>query len=359
MYDDSPWGSQGVENTTVPSLPLPRTDSPMLLTDREGFIWMYGGAVANARYWGLSGDDLWRFNTTSKRWTWMQGGWKLRGSQSPSLPVDYPAASSSWPPRHTPGVKTMPGRHRMTAHYSPRAHVIYFVHGIFNTQSGPDTSYGKYDDVWSLDLASLQWTYLTGCTGLDSGAPVYGQPIPQCWPTSQLSGWLDRSGSLWFAFGEGGVGQASWNEMVWQLQAPVNAVQVVIAPREPTSNITSLGVPGQIAAGTNLVTLGQGVSVVHTYRFVVMAADGTSSAPFTLRITEGACPATGPCTDYQPQGGGNPNPDASTAGGPGPQGSTGACRDTDGHICAADANASAGLLVTLLVSIAALWMARQ
>ncbi len=229
--------------------------------DKQGNFWLFGGRGFAESSSGLL-NDLWRYNTTNKQWTWISGE---KTSNNPGqygilgLPIfQYPGAREnavSWTDddgnfwmfggsgfaandeigflndlwKYTPALNTwtwVGGSNRLNqeGHYGDRGESSgsNAPGGRFMSTSWTDNSgnlwlfggfgyandkLGALNDLWKYTPANGQWTWFKGSKD-DDGNAHYGSKgrfEDKNTPGGRQSstGWIDQNGKLWLF---GGVG---------------------------------------------------------------------------------------------------------------------------------------------------------
>lgn len=174
-------------------------------TDSQGYLWLYGGEIfneSNSEYNTFS--DLWRYNPSTDAWAWMGGSQELSPAETPTNPAGRSDAAA-W--TDTAGdVWLFGGYSRHKAGHDPFGRPFYH-----------DT---LLNDLWRLDLDTLQWEQVlasqhtpSGTLGGSSGAHgtycTLGRPDATSRPGGRRSATAiqDTEGNLWL-FGGTGFGAA-------------------------------------------------------------------------------------------------------------------------------------------------------
>lgn len=162
-------------------------------TDPSGNFWLYGGTGYDVN--GSIGNlnDLWKFNTTTNEWIWMNGNTTLASG----------AVYGSW---NTPAVNNRPGARSYSTGWADAAGNCW----IFGGTGDAGGSTGYLSDLWKYDPTINQWAWLAGQTSANTN-PVYG---PQ--GTANVSfmpgararhtAWIDANGKFWLFGGLGYIG---------------------------------------------------------------------------------------------------------------------------------------------------------
>jgi N-acetylneuraminic acid mutarotase len=159
-------------------------------TDRNGFLWLFGG---QSDIWG-NFNDLWKFDPSTNEWAWMGGstgpGWP--GPSGVYGTIGVPA------PGNTPG-----GRYGASSWTDSNGHLWLFGGNKFVGDSDDDLN-----DLWQFNPSTTEWAWMGGSNS--GGQPgVYGTLGALAAgnnPGSRLLAlsWTDNSGNLWL-FGGGGL----------------------------------------------------------------------------------------------------------------------------------------------------------
>jgi hypothetical protein len=162
-------------------------------TDKNGNFWLFGGYGEGAGGACCYLNDLWEFNPTTNRWTWMSGG---SGSQQAGV----------YGTEGTPAAGNVPG-----SHYFANSWIdgngnfwLYGGYGFDALNTG-----GYLDDLWEFNPSTGYWTWSGGSNSAScwSSLPcpttaIYGTlgvPAAGNLPGNRTgaSGWTDKSGNFW------------------------------------------------------------------------------------------------------------------------------------------------------------------
>jgi len=177
------YGTPGVPSNTA--APASRA-LPTVWPDAEGNLWLFGGRAENWNNGPI--NDLWKFSTKDRIWTWMGG------SITPYLSGIYGA-------RGAPAATNLPGS-RYEAMGWVDANGLLWLYGGY----GDDSSYvGNLSDLWSYNPTSLMWTWVGG-SNLANQPAIYGsQGIPSAnnTPGQRVRGFtsVDGDGNFWLFAG--------------------------------------------------------------------------------------------------------------------------------------------------------------
>jgi len=174
-------------------------------TDSSGNFWLFGGygLYPADQGGGVENDlnDLWEFNPATNEWTW-QGGTE---GGVPNFAGNY-----EWPPASygTKGItasSNVPGGRHSAVGWADSSGNLWLFGGDGVDSTG--LGYGPLNDLWEYNLASKEWTWVSG-TDLSYSGGVYGirgTPAEGNVPGSRYSSaaWMDASGNLWLFAGWG------------------------------------------------------------------------------------------------------------------------------------------------------------
>jgi N-acetylneuraminic acid mutarotase len=172
------YGTLGVEASS--NLPPARSYAASW-TDAQGNLWLFGGLTA---YGGL--NDIWKFNPSTKHWTWMGGSNAVNASSSPgSIGI---ASSSTVPGALSGGIFWRDGQGN------------FWLFG--GSKWGVNGGLGFSWDIWEFSPNSNIWTWM-GPTSGTWGAQGEGSSANGPAGRSDSLSWTDRKGNLWMFGGTG------------------------------------------------------------------------------------------------------------------------------------------------------------
>jgi N-acetylneuraminic acid mutarotase len=190
------YGSRGTPATA--NIPGAR-DSAVSWIDKSGNLWLFGGGGADST--GNSGDlnDLWKFNPTSKMWTW------ISGSSSANQAGVYGTLD-------TPSTNNGPGARGASVSWIDGNGNLWLFGGNGIDSVGLS---GYLNDLWEFSPAANTWTWVSGANTANEPG-IYGtQGVPA---TTNVPGgrigadsWIDNSGNLWLFGGYSVVDQSTGN----------------------------------------------------------------------------------------------------------------------------------------------------
>jgi N-acetylneuraminic acid mutarotase len=178
--------------------------------DKNGNLWLFGGAGYDSTGSEYDLNDLWEFNTSSKEWTWVTGSSAVTGVAAGNLCLGgvygtQGAAASS----------NMPGGRNGAASWADASGGLWLFGGLGCDSSG---TAGSLNDLWEFNSTSKTWTWMSGSNSVGpaqggTGGPsgVYGTegtPAAANVPGGRDNSisWIDSSGTFWLF---GGIGHDS------------------------------------------------------------------------------------------------------------------------------------------------------
>jgi N-acetylneuraminic acid mutarotase len=192
--------------------------------DKSGIFWLFGGTGLDASGTYGSLNDLWKFNPSTKQWTWMGGSSSSgahRGQPGVYGTLGAPAAGN------TPG-----GRSDASGWADRSGHFWLFGgFGYDATETG-----GNLNDFWEFNPSTMEWAWMGGssnigndCGYFDGDSYLCGQPgvygtlgLPEAGniPGGSYSAtsWTDSGGNFWLFGGEGfgAAGDAGSINTLWE-----------------------------------------------------------------------------------------------------------------------------------------------
>jgi len=208
-------GSNSAEEATVPvygSLGIPSFDSvpggrfaPVTWIDNSGNLWLFGGQGYAS--WPFSSsfytylNDLWKFNPSTRQWTWMAG------SSGPGDTVYGPSGVYGTKGVAAPG--NAPASRINGSGWIDQSGNLWLFGGLSVDSHAID---GYRNDLWEFSPTTGEWTWVSGSDSINgSGASgVYGNlgvPSANNHPGARegASSWTDFDGNLWLFGGASGL----------------------------------------------------------------------------------------------------------------------------------------------------------
>jgi N-acetylneuraminic acid mutarotase len=183
-------------------------------TDLNGKLWFFGGYgydITGSDQGFLENNDLWTFDPVTHLWTWI-GGSNTHNQLGVYGTLGQPASGN------------IPGARDDTTHWTDRNGDLWLFGGaVMNPYYGVPT---VANDLWRYNIASGQWTWMSGDPSGPSGGPsIYGTlgvPAPGNTPSARDSAvtWVDSQGNLWLfgGFGYDSSGNGGNLSDLWRYQ---------------------------------------------------------------------------------------------------------------------------------------------
>ena len=182
------YGTKGIAHPA--NDPPVRQENNLTWTDKDGNLWLYGGLGGPGTL-----DDLWKYDPSINMWTWMSGH---------SIPGNYP------PVYGIKGVEdplNTPGKRLGYAKFQDGDKLYLFGAAKLLNLGGVIGSDSLYNDVWSYNIATGYWTWVSGTNEMndngkyDSICKKDTSFIPRA-KFEQRSSWSNGSCGFWI-FGGG------------------------------------------------------------------------------------------------------------------------------------------------------------
>ena len=164
----------------------------LVWTDGASRTWMFGGYGLDSAGTVLGYlNDLWRYDPSSGRWTWVGGS-------------DTRDATGTYGTQGTPAAANVPGSRAWASAWTDSAGNQWLFGGL---TAGAPSSAATLNDLWKHDANSGQWTWVGG-SNVGGARGVYGTQgtaaasnVPGARGGSMA--WADGSGDLWLFGGAG------------------------------------------------------------------------------------------------------------------------------------------------------------
>lgn len=202
-------GVYGEQGATGSSYYPGARDSGISWRDSSGNVWIFGGSGydKDTNFGYL--NDLWKYNPTTKEWTWVSGS--NTTDQSGTYGTMGTAAASN-----TPG-----SRHYIVS-WIDSSNDLWLFGGLgFDASSSNDE---ELNDLWKFDTSSGQWTWVSGSNTIGQSGTygTMGTAAESNVPGARDSGvsWIDSSDNLWIFGGVGydGTGTSGKLNDLWQFE---------------------------------------------------------------------------------------------------------------------------------------------
>jgi N-acetylneuraminic acid mutarotase len=208
-------GVYGVQGTPDPANFPGSRGAAATWTDPSGNFWLFGGTGygANARLGSGYLSDLWKFDPSTKEWTWVSG----------STTVGQPGVYGTI---GTPDQGDFPGSRNFASAWTDSDGHLWLFGG-----NGIDADgYGGWlNDLWEFDPSTTEWTWIGGSNTLTLQHGGYGEPgvygdlgkaSSENTPGGRYAAtsWIDATGKLWLFGGLGfdSVGTLAFLDDVWE-----------------------------------------------------------------------------------------------------------------------------------------------
>ena len=184
-------GTYGTMGVAAPANNPDGRENSVCWTDASGNFWMFGGIGLDAGSSGLFHNDLWKFNTSTRNWTWMFG------SNTSAVLGTYGTIGVA-------NAANTPGSRLASVTWTDAIGNLYLFGGY---GYGSGTTVGHLNDLWKYDPIANQWTWMKGAnTAYQAGN--YGTinvAANSNVPGGRMNSvsWVDASGNLWMFGGQG------------------------------------------------------------------------------------------------------------------------------------------------------------
>lgn len=195
-------GSYGAQGTSAAGNVPPARQASAGWIDNNSNFWMFGGFTS-----GTNGfNDLWKFDTTAKQWTWMNGS-KGATSTPGNYGLQGVAASTN-----------VPGARWLSAAWSD-------THGnlwAFGGEGFDATGFGSLGDLWEYAVSTTtdpgnpstvalnQWTWIKGPNSVSQPGNYGVAPNPTVWPHVTNFPGTRWAPAYWTTPATPTMGQAFW-----------------------------------------------------------------------------------------------------------------------------------------------------
>jgi hypothetical protein len=154
-------------------------------TDSTGNLWLFGGGFYSSEL-----NDLWKWSIAGGKWTWVSGS-----NQADQV--------GTYGTKGTAARENVPGAREKSVSWTDSTGNLWLFGGY------AARGMGYLNDLWKWNIASGQWTWVSGSIMTDQ-AGTYGTkgvPAPANFPGARSTSvsWTDSSGNLWLFGGEGFV----------------------------------------------------------------------------------------------------------------------------------------------------------
>ncbi|WOK08453.1 kelch repeat-containing protein [Imperialibacter roseus] len=182
------YGTKGAGNTA--NIPGAR-QQPFFWTDASGNFWLFGGQGFDKLSTDDDLQDLWMYEVSSKKWTWVSG-------------ADIGNGAGVYDTKGVGNESNLPGARSSGNSWIDSAGDLWLFGGLGNKENG---ARAFLNDLWKYEVGTGLWVWVRG-NPLGSLEAFYGTkgegtatttPGPRQWSAS----WVDESDQLWLF---GGIG---------------------------------------------------------------------------------------------------------------------------------------------------------
>ena len=189
-------GIYGTKGTAAAANVPGGRDGAVSWTDAGGNLWLFGGHGWDSGTSIGPLNDLWKFNIVSGLWTWVSG-------------ANVTAQSGTYGTQGLAGAGNVPGARQSAMGWFEAASGNLWLFGGNGLDSSASTNTNNLNDLWKFNIASGQWTWVSG-SNLGGQTATYGTlgvasagnvPGSRALGTNQI----DAVGNLWLFAGSGGL----------------------------------------------------------------------------------------------------------------------------------------------------------
>jgi N-acetylneuraminic acid mutarotase len=197
-------GSYGALGTGSATTTPGGRQNAVLWADASGNIWLFGGfgfdSTGTNAPAGAVLNDLWKYNTTTKQWTWVSGGGATGNANQAGTYGTQTAAATS----NVPG-----SRWGAVGWVNPDGDLFFF--GGWGYGSSTTQGTGFLNDIWEYDHTNGQWTWWKGSSGVNqqgayisvAGVPFVNNVVGARRGAAIWQPNTDPNGYVWVFGGEG------------------------------------------------------------------------------------------------------------------------------------------------------------
>lgn len=181
------YGTMGIADSS--NMPGARENS-VSWVDTAGNLWLFGG-------WGYAAsgignlNDLWKYDITNNKWTW------VKGSNTTNQNGSYGSIGTS-------ASTNLPGGRQGALSWTDTAGNFWMFGGTGYPDSGTD---GWLNDLWKYNVAANEWTWIKGSSVIDQNGTygTLGASASSNVPGARTNpvGWVDTTGNLCLFGGHG------------------------------------------------------------------------------------------------------------------------------------------------------------
>lgn len=234
------YGTKGVASSM--NQPPARAYSMQWIDSTNGNIWVFGGNGYNTNRTLGYLNDLWKYNISTGKWTWING---------PSTKNGGPTYGT----KGTPTSSTIPGARYSSVTWIDESSGYLWLFG--GTGYYSSSNKGRLNDLWRYNISTGQWTWISGSNTANTKGTygTKGTPSSTTVPGARIysASWKDSSGVFWLYSGYGNdsttSGVGSLNDL-WSYNTTTNQWTWVSGSnlKDQTGVYGTIGVPGSANA---------------------------------------------------------------------------------------------------------------
>ena len=182
--------------------------NPVYWTDKTGKFWLFGGFGFDSTGHCAELNDLWEFDPSTLKWTWMGGS---------NAPPYFEAGAYGTRGQFAP--TNRPGSRDSGVGWTDKSGNLWLFGGVGYDSAG---NFGYFNDLWEFEMSTHQWAWMAGSNALNQIGAYGIMHFPHAGNTPGgrwgAVAWTDPGGNLWL-FGGGGYDATGANGLfndLWQ-----------------------------------------------------------------------------------------------------------------------------------------------
>ena len=186
-------------------------EGAMTWTDKNGYLWLFGGFGNGASGECNQLNDLWMFNINTEEWTWMGGS----STPNPNIAGVYGTLGQF-------AAANMPGSRVDSVTWTDLSGNLWLFGGSGYDSTGAS---GDLNDLWVYNTNSHEWAWMAGSKLVNQRGAygTFGQFHSGNIPGARYRAisWVDGSGNFWLFGGSGydGVGTSGYLSDLWEFNS--------------------------------------------------------------------------------------------------------------------------------------------